>query len=273
MSSTVPQGAYLPPTPTDIRGPCPMLNTLANHGYLPRDGRNIQARDITTALHDFAGVSSFVNYLFAYPIFLVQRPDMETTATNNNKASIWATTLHYLRHPVALFTRFGMRRPSQTHPTTKSRCLNLDQLAFHHSIEHDISLTRRDRAQGDCCSPQRDLIAALLASSSDGGVTLTAKDLAGVRTRRIDQQREENPRAKYGPMQHSFACMEIALLLCVFGDGKSVRCDFVRAFFAEERLPLAEGWVARKGWWRRLGMVELGVTAGRVRKLVGKVEF
>ncbi|KAF9265235.1 Cloroperoxidase [Marasmius fiardii PR-910] len=29
------------PGPTDSRGPCPGLNTLANHGFLPRDGKNI----------------------------------------------------------------------------------------------------------------------------------------------------------------------------------------------------------------------------------------
>ncbi|KAL0581118.1 hypothetical protein V5O48_000907 [Marasmius crinis-equi] len=29
------------PTTTDARGPCPGMNTLANHGFLPRDGRNI----------------------------------------------------------------------------------------------------------------------------------------------------------------------------------------------------------------------------------------
>ncbi|KAF5354419.1 hypothetical protein D9758_010764 [Tetrapyrgos nigripes] len=29
------------PGPNDLRGPCPGLNTLANHGFLPRDGRNI----------------------------------------------------------------------------------------------------------------------------------------------------------------------------------------------------------------------------------------
>ncbi|KAK1225527.1 hypothetical protein PQX77_011529 [Marasmius sp. AFHP31] len=28
-------------TETDSRGPCPGLNTLANHGFLPRDGKNI----------------------------------------------------------------------------------------------------------------------------------------------------------------------------------------------------------------------------------------
>ncbi|KAK4143081.1 Chloroperoxidase [Dichotomopilus funicola] len=30
-----------PPRPNDFRGPCPMMNTLANHGILPRDGRKI----------------------------------------------------------------------------------------------------------------------------------------------------------------------------------------------------------------------------------------
>ena len=34
---------YEPPRPTDSRSPCPALNVLANHGYLPRDGKNIPA--------------------------------------------------------------------------------------------------------------------------------------------------------------------------------------------------------------------------------------
>jgi hypothetical protein len=29
---------FQPPGPTDQRGPCPGLNTLANHGYIPRNG-------------------------------------------------------------------------------------------------------------------------------------------------------------------------------------------------------------------------------------------
>ncbi|KAK7184317.1 hypothetical protein PSPO01_09694 [Paraphaeosphaeria sporulosa] len=34
-------GPWKAPGEGDDRGPCPMLNTLANHGYLPRNGRNI----------------------------------------------------------------------------------------------------------------------------------------------------------------------------------------------------------------------------------------
>ncbi|KAJ7041654.1 Cloroperoxidase, partial [Mycena alexandri] len=37
------------PTATDLRGPCPGLNTLANHGYLPRDGRNVTVPGIMDA--------------------------------------------------------------------------------------------------------------------------------------------------------------------------------------------------------------------------------
>lgn len=244
-----------------------MLNSLANHGYIPRDGRNVKARNITTGLHDVVGVSFFVSAIFAHPIFFTPKPAPQQPLT-----SIWTAAWYYLRHPLALLCRFGMRRPNQVDPVTKKHCLDLDQLGFPGAIEHDISLIRRDRAQGDCCTPQSDLITELLASSSDGGNTLTIADFVAFRKRRIEQQREENPRAMYGAKEHSFACMEIALLLGVFGEGsgneKKIRCDFARAFLQEERLPIQEGWV-RRSWWRRLGLLELGLTAGRMKRLVG----
>ncbi|KAJ6531461.1 Cloroperoxidase [Mycena vulgaris] len=34
---------WIAPKATDARSPCPALNTLANHGYLPRTGQNITA--------------------------------------------------------------------------------------------------------------------------------------------------------------------------------------------------------------------------------------
>ncbi|RMZ71389.1 sterigmatocystin biosynthesis peroxidase stcC [Pyrenophora seminiperda CCB06] len=37
-------------TTTPVRGPCPMLNTLANHGYIPRDGRNMTRDHIVSGL-------------------------------------------------------------------------------------------------------------------------------------------------------------------------------------------------------------------------------
>ncbi|KAH7319976.1 Chloroperoxidase [Stachybotrys elegans] len=41
---------WIAPGPSDSRGPCPGLNTLANHGYLPHDGRNINVDTIRAAV-------------------------------------------------------------------------------------------------------------------------------------------------------------------------------------------------------------------------------
>ncbi|KAJ4358400.1 uncharacterized protein N0V89_002982 [Didymosphaeria variabile] len=37
------------PAEGDLRGPCPALNALANHGFLPRDGRNISQAALLNA--------------------------------------------------------------------------------------------------------------------------------------------------------------------------------------------------------------------------------
>ncbi|KAG9293452.1 hypothetical protein G9A89_009176 [Geosiphon pyriformis] len=38
------------PGPNDKRSPCPALNSLANHGYLPRDGKNLSIFTLTSAV-------------------------------------------------------------------------------------------------------------------------------------------------------------------------------------------------------------------------------
>ncbi|KAH7912056.1 Chloroperoxidase [Hygrophoropsis aurantiaca] len=42
---------FEPATPSDRRSPCPALNALANHGYLPRDGKDIGLWQLIQALH------------------------------------------------------------------------------------------------------------------------------------------------------------------------------------------------------------------------------
>ncbi|KAI9931091.1 hypothetical protein ASPWEDRAFT_124254 [Aspergillus wentii DTO 134E9] len=41
---------WTPPGPTDYRSPCPMLNTLSNHEFLPHDGKNITKEQLVQAL-------------------------------------------------------------------------------------------------------------------------------------------------------------------------------------------------------------------------------
>ncbi|KAJ7104585.1 Peroxidase, family 2-domain-containing protein [Mycena crocata] len=51
---------FIPPTSTDLRGPCPALNALANHGYLPRNGKNVTIRGVLQASYDVYNIDPAV---------------------------------------------------------------------------------------------------------------------------------------------------------------------------------------------------------------------
>lgn len=55
--------------PGDSRGPCPMMNTLANHGYLPHSGRNITVAQFGAAVHAATGWSDQVGLIPARGAF------------------------------------------------------------------------------------------------------------------------------------------------------------------------------------------------------------
>ncbi|KAM0327533.1 hypothetical protein ACHAQA_005824 [Verticillium albo-atrum] len=50
LSQQAEPGVWAPAGPDDFRGPCPMMNTLANHNFLPHDGRNITKENAVFAL-------------------------------------------------------------------------------------------------------------------------------------------------------------------------------------------------------------------------------
>ena len=50
-------GDWAPATKTDVRSPCPALNTLANHGYLNRSGKNLTTDAVLKAITDKIGFS------------------------------------------------------------------------------------------------------------------------------------------------------------------------------------------------------------------------
>lgn len=262
MRTPLQKGDYAPSGPNDLRSPCPLINCLANHGHLPRDGRDVRVNEVLAGMNEI-GLSTALGHFFSNPIFQEYKPPGQEA--QGPPPSFWTKLWSFLRDPWVLFSIFGMRRPCQQ-DSMGNKVLNLDQLATPNVVEHDISLTRRDHQQGDNNSPQPDLVKDLLASSSDGKY-ITAADFANLRRRRIAKQNEVNPGLNYGSQQHTIACTEISLVLDVFGDGDKVPCEYARAFFAEERLPIKEGWQKRK-WWT-LGLLELRNTVNKVTKLVG----
>ncbi|KAL2172256.1 hypothetical protein VTG60DRAFT_6634 [Thermothelomyces hinnuleus] len=60
---------WSPPGPYDVRAPCPMLNTLANHGFLPHDGKDITREQTENALFDALNINkTLASFLFDFAL-------------------------------------------------------------------------------------------------------------------------------------------------------------------------------------------------------------
>jgi len=252
------KGQFQPASPTDLRSACPVVNALANHGYIPRDGRNVSYDEIKTAMSQL-GIASTVRTTLAYGANLEHVDKLQM--------GFWA----FLANPFAYYLRpLGLRNHGQL-DSRGEKCLNLDQLNRHGAVEHDVSLSRRDFAQGDNHSKQEDLIAKMINAASDGKV-LTTEDFAKLRAQRLEQQKRDNPELVFGSLQQTMAYGEAAFIQMTFGLGYpkyDVPVDRLKALFDEERLPREEGWKPRS-WWT-VGFLELTLQATKLRWLVDKM--
>lgn len=158
-----------PLNPTDLRSPCPLINSLANHGYIPHTGREIHLFELQSAL-DKAGLSPSLNSVFSDPIFLQRRPN-KNHSDPVAKSSLWENVVVYLiKNPYALVSAaVGMRKPgARRMAKVRVFWIWISSAPMACIIEHNVSLTRRDSKQGDNATIQKDLVEDLLASTTDG---------------------------------------------------------------------------------------------------------
>ncbi|KAI9854588.1 MAG: hypothetical protein M1813_000939 [Trichoglossum hirsutum] len=179
------------PGSVDSRSPCPGLNVLANHGYLPRDGKNISNERMVEAL--MAGYN--------------------------------------MSHPLATFLT-SIILPSVGKPGATT--FDLTDLRKHNAIEHDISLTRHDLAQGDNYTFQPEMLEALLKDTGDEPAT--AKTFAKSRIRRTKESKLAGiPKLSLKLIFVSVFNLGSALL--VLGPS-GISKENLTIFFEEERSPL-----------------------------------
>ncbi|CAK40535.1 cloroperoxidase [Aspergillus niger] len=70
---------WSPPGHGDVRGPCPMLNTLANHGLLPHNGKDISQEVITEVLNNTLNLADGLSaFLFEEAMTTVEDPKATT---------------------------------------------------------------------------------------------------------------------------------------------------------------------------------------------------
>jgi hypothetical protein len=84
LGAACPYGTFKPEEPTDTRGVCPMLNTLANHGFLPRNGRNINENQTVNALNEALNLTpDFGRFLFTAGRLSNPKPNATTFDLNH----------------------------------------------------------------------------------------------------------------------------------------------------------------------------------------------
>ncbi|KAF3089560.1 hypothetical protein TWF706_010417 [Orbilia oligospora] len=251
------RGEWKHPEITDLRGPCPIINSLANHGFIARDGRNITADEIMKAFQEELGLGLDVAFGLTKPPFTLHTQEDESEGSTERVETPPGYFHGFFNKLPGLPTinsesRIGLRNPGQVNERGEP-VLNLDQLKRHGAVEHDVSLVRRDFAQGDNTTIQPDLLHDLLASASDsgnGGKIFTIQDFAQFRNRRLEQQKRENSKLNFGLREAILAFGEVALVMSVWG-AKSVTeydrvpFEYIKAIFEEERFPYREGWVKR----------------------------
>ncbi|KAK0648405.1 Chloroperoxidase [Cercophora newfieldiana] len=73
-----------------VRGPCPFLNTFANHGFLPRTGKYITQKDLADGLFRAVNFDANISaFLFDFAV-----------STNPEPNSTWFSLDHLTRHNV-----------------------------------------------------------------------------------------------------------------------------------------------------------------------------
>jgi len=181
-----------------------MMNTLANHGFLPHSGKNLDLLTIIQALNDGINVGAdFATVIGAAGLLSV--PDSPLAMT------------------------FDLD--------------DLDEHNFPIEHDASLSRADFYLANGDNHSFNQSVFDTVLAYY-DGMVKTSIPVAAKAKYNRVQTEQKRDEEFTYTPQQFILSYGETALYLSVMGDPITgvAPVDYVKVFFEQERLPYAEGW-------------------------------
>ncbi|KAK5164869.1 uncharacterized protein LTR77_009533 [Saxophila tyrrhenica] len=204
---------WSPPGPFDSRSPCPGLNALANHGWLPRSGKDISYEQIQSAATNA--------YNFGPNVYL----DAFLMANETFKLST----------------------------TGSSLTINLQDLARHDAIEADGSQSRNDFYFGDDLHYDASVFAPVAADLGlddygEDDAYVTVETAAKARAARQVAAKAVNPTFNASEAQVVGSIGTTALYLTTLWDfdAEAAPKAWVKAFFEEDRIAYSDGYVALK---------------------------
>ncbi|KAG5636396.1 hypothetical protein H0H81_008170 [Sphagnurus paluster] len=265
--------AFVPATPSASRSPCPALNTLANHGYIPRNGIAIPFWTLFGAIKHVYNLSTplallltTVGYLTSGTFVLFNFKDNNSTRNpacphtekhpdHTNTAS--ATSTSPSPSPLASLGRFlcALPLPSWT--------LDLSALSVRgpYKIAHDGSLVHPDGVTS--CAPDPVLLAQVVDAAADPAEPEAGLTLAGLGRLHAARTAALEPGHALSALHEKIALGECGLAWCVMRAGAGAGAGgemmgrrgttskdgippaVLREWFGEERLP--------GGWWGDCG--------------------
>ncbi|KZV87671.1 aromatic peroxygenase precursor [Exidia glandulosa HHB12029] len=202
----------------DQRGPCPGLNALASHGWLPRNGI-VTPGEIVTAVQNGYNMEWKRAVLVTYAAFLV----------NGN-------------HLTNLLSLGGMSWLTGHAPPPPALASGLNT---HGTFEGDASLTRSDAFLGDNHSFNETLFQQLVdISNKVGGGKYNASAAAEVRFQRVQDSIARNPTFNFANPRFNTAFVEAVFPIVFFIDGRlraagetGLDLKVMRGFFEDHRMP------------------------------------
>ncbi|KAK1566001.1 Chloroperoxidase [Colletotrichum navitas] len=193
------------PVSGDRRSPCPLLNSLANHGYLPRNGMDISVDALIDGMH--AGLN--------------------------------------LREDAKLFFRLQGNKAVSASSTGNKETFHLNDLNKHDLIEHDASLSRADIFFGDNWSFNQTIFDETKSHWPSETISIMDAATALVARQKSAEAVNPEFNLPLDGYTNSLGQTAMYLGLFGNYDNGNANRTWVEYFFENERLPYELGWKRR----------------------------
>ncbi|KAJ7446751.1 hypothetical protein FB451DRAFT_1291392 [Mycena latifolia] len=239
---------FIAPGPDDQRGPCPAMNTLANHGYIPRNG-----------------IASFEEMALA----LMEAFNLDLNLAADMIANNMLTRGNMFVNKLSIggVSPLVPPLPGQIDgPVTGG-------IAKHGRFEGDASMTRADAFIGDNSNFQDilyDLDLLQLGKFGDNGpdgdnTVFNVATLIGMKKQNIMMDQAADPEFQFAARRMSAAYGEASFLIDVFANGttKQATLPIIGSFFRNQTFP--------PNWFRAASPVTnavIGDTASQIQAAI-----
>ncbi|KAK1978077.1 Chloroperoxidase [Colletotrichum cereale] len=207
-AAAVPAHPWLAPEAAAVRGPCPMLNSLANHGYLDRTGKEISMADLINGLGTALHFNETLVRTLGTPAFATSTTGNPTTFNLDDLANP-----DFIEHSGSLSRAdFAVTGDAKT----------FNQTVWNETLGY---------------------LEAGASAAADGKIDI--KTMATARSKRIATAKATNPQFNLTASQVTVSLGESAVILGTIGQSftaPAAPVEWMRVVFEEERLPFNEGW-------------------------------